>query len=223
MNAVITYIFGHNTEILRAPLYTDDNTEYICVTDNKDLSSEHWNVIYDTMPHATCPRDKMVYVKYNPFGYTNAENIVLLDGSLQIHSSLGSLFNMLSNHRILVKRHPCRDNLLTELDEWHRTRNLPAETITKFKAMASIDGIDLRRPHLIESCLLAYKRTVETTSLCNTVLTYMNFLGVHPKLCLTNQCVLTYLIYKLNIPVGWINQHLYCTRYYHNTWKPIKE
>ena len=52
MNAVITYIFGKNTEILREPLIIDGNTEYICVTDQKNLRSKHYHIIQDAIPQA---------------------------------------------------------------------------------------------------------------------------------------------------------------------------
>ncbi len=42
---VYTGIFG-NYDMLREPLYCDENVDYICYTDDKNLKSDHWKIIY---------------------------------------------------------------------------------------------------------------------------------------------------------------------------------
>lgn len=216
--AVITFIFGKNKELLRKPLVKDD-IEYICVTDQKDLKSSDWKIIYDEMPEVKCVRDKMVYVKYNPFKYTNADYACVIDGTLEIKNSLLSLFGQLDNHDILIKQYPTNKSLYAELLEWIKTRNMPANAIHKFQVMAKHDKIDIYKNYLIESCVLVYKNSPKTQELFNKELDYMKFLGENGNLFLSNQCVLTYIIQNEDFNIGYINQKLYFNRYWHNSKK----
>lgn len=217
MNAVITYIYGHN-ELLRDPLFIDDNTEYICITDNPGLKSNRFRIIYDPRLTIKSNRDKMAYTKFSPFEYTTAENIVIMDGSCQITKSLIPLVDMLNNYSIVCKRHPVRTNLYDELFKWHAERHLSFDVINKFYAMASQDHVDIHQSLLIEGNIFAIHRCDLTIQLMRNVLLFMRWLGTGGKLVDTNQCVLTYLLIKYNIEPGWLTQSNFILRYIHNTW-----
>lgn len=219
MNAVITFIFGKGQEILREPLVVEPGIEYVCVTDQKNLKSKTWKIVYDNIDEANCMRDKMAYVKYNPFKYTTASKICVIDGSIQIRNPITPLFNRVHKFDLLLKAHPQRDSLKDELYAWRDCRNLPIETLKKFYVMAAIDKINLNTKMLVESCIVIYNVNPGVKRLCELVLKYMKFLGVHNKLCITNQCILTYLLHKYKYKYRWINQYAYCNRYKHNTWE----
>lgn len=218
MNAVVTYIFGTNMEILREPLVVEPGVEYICVTDNSKLKSKFWKIIYDNIPQAACARDKMVYVKYNPFKYTKARYICVIDGSIEISSMLSPFFAKLGKVDMLVKHHPQRDNLEDELHIWNTRRNLPDMCIYKFMAMSDVDGISLTNKFLIESCVLGYNTNLKSRFLCTLMLQYMAWLGNNGRLCITNQCALSYLLQKYPISIDYINQDTFFNRYLHNSW-----
>ena len=224
MNAVITYIFGKNKELLRTPLVIDPDVEYICVTDQPDLKSNVWKIVYDNIDQANCIRDKMVYVKYNSFKYTNADKILVMDGSFEIKNSINELFND-DNFDIGLKLHPIRDNLKEELPVWKKCRNLPDIVISKFNSMAKIDKIELNEVRIYETSTILFKNTKLNKDICSLVLNYMKLLGDDGKLVLTNQCVLSYIIHsyfkQLNIKI--INRNDYFNRYYHNTHRLVIE
>ena len=220
MNAVITYIFGENKEILREPITVMDNTEYICVTDQPKLTSKRWNVVYDAIPEANCVRDKMVYVKYNPFKYTDANKICVLDGTIHIIKSMSSIFDGLNRHELLIKKHPQRTNLRDELLAWKNLRQLPDVITSTFNIMSMEDGIDLSNEFLIESCVIGYQNTQRIRMLCDIVMKYMKFIGIDNKLCPTNQCVLTYLLQRFKVDYGWLSQASFAIRYKHGSWFP---
>lgn len=214
---VITYIFGKNKEILREPIVID-NIEYICITDQKDLKSKTWKIIYDDIPQAKCIRDKMVYVKYNPFKYTQADKILVIDGTLEINNSLIPLFEQCKNNDLLIKLHPERNNLYDELQQWIKTRNMPKDALDKFKIMANKSNINLHKKFLIESCVIVWSRTKIIQEICNLVLSYMKFLGKE-TLFLSNQCVFTFLFQTFTLKFSFINQKDFFKRYSHNTLK----
>ena len=216
--AVITYIFGKNKELLRKPL-VKDNIEYICVTDQKDLKSNDWKIILDEMPEVKCVRDKMVYVKYNPFKYTNADRICVIDGTLEITKSLIPLFEQVKDNDMLVKFHPERDNLFVELDKWIKTRGMPSNALTKFQTIAKQNNLDLKKKFLIESCIIVYSNNNTVKELCKDEIAYMRFLGNNGNLFLSNQCVLTILIQQMNIKFSYLNQKQFFKRYGHGTMK----
>jgi len=214
--AVITYIFGKNKELLRKPL-VKDNIEYICVTDQKDLKSNDWKIILDEMPEVKCVRDKMVYVKYNPFKYTDADRICVIDGTLEIIKSLIPLFEQVKNNDLLVKLHPERDNLYVELCTWIKTRGMPSDSLQKFQVIAKHEKLNLNRKFLLESCVIVYTRNEGVDELCKEQLSYMKFLGNKGNLFLSNQCVLTILLQKTQLNFGFLNQKDFFKRYRHNS------
>lgn len=218
MNAVVTYIFGENAEILREPLVVDPNVDYICVTDQPSLTSKYWRIIVDELPQAKCIRDKMPLVKYNPFKYTDAAHILVIDGTLQLVNKLDDVFDQLRIYDLLIKRHPQRTTLADELTEWTHRRHLEPSTLNKFAAMSLFDGISLENNFLIESCVIGYTVNNNIKLLCDAVIKYMEFLGTNGKLCITNQCPFTYIVEKFGIPYGYINQKAFALRYRHNSW-----
>lgn len=217
--AVITYIFGRGKELLREPLVVDKDIEYICVTDQKDLKSKTWKIVHDDINQAGCTRDKMVYVKYNPFKYTTANEACVVDGSIQIKASLHKLFEQLKDKDILIKQHPERTNLYDELQAWVKLRNLPKEYITKFEHMSKHESVSLKNKFLLESCVMLFKNNNDVHEMCESVISLMSFLGSKPCLFLSNQCCLTFLLQTLykHIKFGWLQQSLFFNRYKHNT------
>lgn len=214
--AIITYIFGKNKELLRKPL-VKDNIEYICVTDQKDLKSNDWKIIYDEMSEVKCIRDKMVYVKYNPFKYTDADIICVIDGTLEINKSLIPLFEQVKDNDLLVKLHPERDNLYSELCTWIKTRGMPNDSLQKFQVIAKHDNLNLNKKFLLESCVIVYTKNDEVKELCKEELSYMKFLGDKGNLFLSNQCILTILLQKAKLKFGFLNQKDFFKRYRHNS------
>ncbi len=219
--AVITYIFGKNKEILRNPLVIDKDIEYICVTDQKNIKSKIWKIVYDDIPEANCIRDKMVYVKYRPFKYTNADKICVIDGSIEIKKSIIKLFKQLEHKDILIKKHPGRDNLNVELNAWNILRGMSILDIAKFKFIADKNNIDLNKKFLIESCILFFNNNNKIKNLCEDVIAYMKLIG-NKKLFLSNQCMLTMLIQLNDYKLDYIDYNNYFNHYSHNTFIKIK-
>lgn len=218
--AVITYIFGKNKELLREPCVIDKNVEYICVTDQTSLKSKTWRIIVDKdLDFITNTRDKMPCVKYNPFKYTNADKICVIDGSVQITKSLLPLFNQLTDkYDMLAKAHATRDNLQAELPCW-KSRGLSDLAIAKFESMSRSLKISLKDIFLYESNVIVFKRTDLCADLCRTVLKLMKMLGENNKLVMTNQCVLSFVLATLhnNVKIKLLEFNKFFTLFHHNT------
>jgi len=224
MNAVITYIFGKNSEILRTPLVIDTDVEYICVTDQQDLKSDVWKIVYEPMPNINSNRDKVVYVKFNPFKYTKAEKILVIDSSMEIKTSIQSLFDEYDDYEIGLKLHPIRDFLSEELPNW-KYRGLTDNVINKFYKMAKIDGVNLSEVTEYEGCLILFKNNDFCKNLCKLLFEYMKILGENGNLIVTNQCPLSYIIHTFykKSKIYIIERNKYFNRYFHNTKKIVEE
>lgn len=222
--AVITYIFGKNKERLRKPLVIDTDIDYICVTDQSDIKSDVWKIVIDTMPEISSNRDKMALVKYNPFKYTNAEKILVIDGSFEIKQSIKQLFEHFV-YDIGLKLHPRRNYLGEELPVWKQCRNLPETTIQKFKIMARKDNLDLNKIKLYESSLILYNNNELNKDICDVVLKYMKILGEDGNFIITNQCPLSYVMRKHfnEVKIQHIDRNDFFNRYIHNTKTKINE
>lgn len=218
-NAVITYIFGPGNYILREPLVIDPDIEYICVTDNTNLHSDTWNIIYSPMPHIASPRDKVAHVKLNPFQFTSARNICVIDGALQIKSSMVTFFAQLENgNDILLKPHPHRSTLYEELYAWKSHRGLPDYCIDKFRAISAVHNISLSDIPVYEGCVIGFRNNPKTTAWCDKCINYMQWLGNGKNMIATNQCVISLMQALDPINVSTLNQKQWFTRYNHGNW-----
>ena len=217
--AVLTFIFGADKEILREPLVVDDDVRYVCVTD-QPLKSDVWEIQRECFPFVKSDRDKVALVKMQPFKYVDAEQVVTIDGSLQIKAHLGPLFDEAARHPIGLKRHPLRSNLEQELPFWVG-RGMPKETIHEFEMMAEKDGLSLSRVPLFEGCVIAWRNTAFSHALGRSVLKLMERLGDGQNKLITNQCALSYVlkqIYPHTLTTYYIDQHKFFKRFFHNTY-----
>lgn len=88
--SVISFNFS-NYEILREPDELDPEAEYVYVTDNHEIKSDKWKVIY-YKPNED-PIYNSFYVRYHPFEFTTTNTVIVLDGSIKIKKSLRKLYN----------------------------------------------------------------------------------------------------------------------------------
>lgn len=217
--SVLTYSFGKNTDSLRDPLVVDSDTEYICVTDNRELKSNVWHFVYQDFPNVKYNRDKVVLVKFNPFRFINTESVCVIDSTLEIKKSLKGLFELLNESDLIFKKHPLRNSLGEELPMWF-TRGLTNESFHKFLSLAFFDRKDLYSVFEFEGCLFLLNKTPDSVSLMAKVISYSEYLGSDGNFIPTNQCPLSYVIdkfYRDKVSVIDVDtQQNYFNRYHHN-------
>lgn len=115
---VLTYIFG-DYEILREVTQPDEDFEYICVTDNKDLTSKTWKIIQYEGDYNQNSWFKTLQVRYSPFKYTQADIVITIDGSMQIYGSLKQLVKDFIDGEYFIGTlvHPLYTNVKTDIKE----------------------------------------------------------------------------------------------------------
>lgn len=156
--SILTYVFD-NKEILR-DVPKDDNIEYVCVTNNKNLQSDVWKIIIDKDLNNLNPLYCSFYVRYHPFKYCSGNICIRIDGSIQIKQSLLDLFNEFdnSNNDICVMTNSRANNIFTELLYWPFVKN-KKEQIDYYKNL----GIDIKK----EGCLQSPFSITRNNDLCN--------------------------------------------------------
>lgn len=116
--SVLTYIFGDGEILREAPI--DANVEYVCVTDNPNLTSKSWKVIMDSDLKDLHPLQASFYVRYHPFKYCSGDICIRIDGSIQIKESLLSIFEQFeqSEKDICVMTNSRATTIITEMFKW---------------------------------------------------------------------------------------------------------
>ena len=84
--AVITFSFNEY-DFHPKPYFIDDDVEYICVTDRPEYCSG-WRVIVDKRLISKNPIYASYYVRYHAHEYTDADIILVIDGSIRIMNSI---------------------------------------------------------------------------------------------------------------------------------------
>ena len=228
--SVITTNFN-NYEILRDPLETDDNAEYICLTDNKDLKSNVWNVIYlnefDT--NKLSGFQKTYMAKYSIFKYISPDSkyVIEINGAILIKKSLNDIINYYNdnNYDIGLAIHPDRNDLLIEYDAWERIRHVDPKYKKKFIEYINKHphpDLELKNCGLLEWAIKIYKNTPVIRQFVNDV---YNALHEHSNFEDNNdQCIAMWVLYdyinKITPKFFRCNLYmdgLYMERYVHNS------
>lgn len=81
--SVLTCNFG-NYEIVREVRNPNPNVEYILVTDDHNLKSDTWTIVYEDFLKDYTAYAASWYVKSHPFEFVNTDTVLWIDGSINI-------------------------------------------------------------------------------------------------------------------------------------------
>ncbi len=141
---VLTYLFGGHT-LLRDPLYVDKDVEYVCISDRPNIVSKTWKIVVNPLAHLKDNRLRVAYIKFHPFEFVNAEKVLVLDASYQIHGSILSLFGQ-ADKDIMLLPHLYRSHLKEELSTWVDCGRMTLEQKSWFLSIVPYLGGDLTEP-----------------------------------------------------------------------------
>ena len=89
---ILSFIIGRDYELLHEVKCPQDNVEYLMVTDDPDLKSKTWKVIYDEdLLKLKTPFERCFAVRYNVFKYASTDLCFTIDGSIEVSGSLDAL------------------------------------------------------------------------------------------------------------------------------------
>ena len=162
----------NNYEIVREVLEKSEQCDYFLFTDNKNLTSSTWNVIY--LPEFDTDDltgiQKMHMFKWQCYKYIpNLEEykyIFRVDGSILIKKSLTPIIEYINKYKydLYTNIHVWRDSFGIEYDEFINVRGLNPMYKEIFYSYTNNDNIGL-----IETTIMIYRNCKEVFNLIDNV------------------------------------------------------
>lgn len=169
---VLTYIIGdyevvHELEFDPA---TTPHVEYLLITDNKNLTSKTWKVIYDeTLVNDDLHTfDRCYNIRFDLFKYATHDICVRIDGSIGINKPLDDIIQTFinGNYDGCLNIHPGCDNIIEEYFRWVIKRGFsPFEAMFHIKYIQDSLGYNFQTKGLIELCFSINRRSNLTNSI----------------------------------------------------------
>ena len=175
--SVLTYIFG-SYEIPHEIENKRDDVEYVLVTDNMELKSSTWNVVYWKGNDRDNPFDKVCYVRYHPFEFVSTDICVKIDGSIFIKDgNLDAIINRFNGHEMCLMIHPARNIIRDEYSAWVRLRKYDiAHANNVYSSLVHL-GMDESYRGLYQLSFSIQRRDDVTKSLNDITYSFVRFLG----------------------------------------------
>lgn len=162
--SVLTYII-QNYDIVHEIEEKDPHAEYILVTDDKNLKSDTWEVVYDERLEGLSTFDKCYSIRFNLFRYCHSDICIRIDGNIKIKKSLKTIIDIFEKGKYdaALMPHPLRHNFVAEYDEWVKVRAYPIQQAERCIDIMRQGGYDLNYKGLFQLCF-AINRKGKTTS-----------------------------------------------------------
>ena len=195
--SIITFVFG-TYECLREIDEIDNEVEYVCVTDNKDLKSNTWKVIVDNDLDGKGVFDKCFSVRYNPFKYCTTDICVRVDGSIKIHKSITPIVDAFikSECDMCFLLHPYRDYIPLEYSVWNKYRNFPLERIQQHLILFNQLGYDFNKKGFIQLNFSIIKRNKINEDVNRLTYAFQKLLGDTNDIDRLDQTTITVVLDK---------------------------
>ncbi|WQJ53636.1 MAG: hypothetical protein [Wendovervirus sonii] len=176
--SVLTYIFG-KYDILREIQDYQDDVEYICVTDDEDLKSETWTVVYDHDLDNLSPFDKCYKVRFNVWKYVSTDICARIDGSIEIRKSLDPIIEKFNKnvYDCAFDLQPGNDTFIHEYQIWVNKRNYPIEQAQKNLQFMKHLGYDFNYRGLVQANFVIQRKNKVNLDIDRLTMALLKFLG----------------------------------------------
>lgn len=231
---VITYNFG-NYEIMhniKKDVYetTKDRVEYLYITDNKELTSSTWTMVYVE------PYDGDVFVpcykvRFNVFDYAHSDIVIRIDGSMEIVRDLQPIVDYFNNYNydLGVIIHPTRNTMYEEYVAWVNQRGMKPESGNNVLCYMADNGYDVMNYRgLYQFNFMIHRRTDFNLAFMNVTYDTLVKLAIDgEEIHRCDQTVGSYILNKFYsdkkiMPVGqYICHGMYFNWYQHGTNNPM--
>lgn len=110
---VYTALFGKYDDLMNPECYSI-NVKYVCFTDQKDLTSDHWEIILVDL-NGMNPAEANRYYKMMPHLFFKSFEIsIYIDANVKVLCSLDTLTEIVSARRIAIPPHFSRSSIVNE-------------------------------------------------------------------------------------------------------------
>ncbi|MBQ4388015.1 MAG: hypothetical protein II822_10490 [Prevotella sp.] len=225
---VLSYIFD-GYEVVHEVLNPDPEAEYVMVTDDPQMKSDTWRVVYDESLMGLSTFDKCYRVRFRPFNYTDADIVVRIDGSLQVTNPFTPIIDEFERgqYDLCVMIHPERNNIEKEYDVWVKARNYPRSQADKCISYMRKQGYDFNYKGLYEGAFTIHRRNKFNLQFCKDVFDLHLKLGSNGKIERLDQTLTSFVLntkYRDKVKVMAVSRRIihdgeFLQMYYHNSYR----
>ena len=222
--AVVTFLFNRY-DLLREPIMVDENADYYCLTDDKELSSDKWTCLYvpefDTDDLTGVQKTYMAKYSFYKYIQYKYEYYITIDASIEIASKLSPIIEYTEKNEfdIGLSMHPNRTRWSDEYNEWIKTRGLNPYYAETFYKYSNSLGFDAKAENgLIECTVKVYKNSSNVIDFIDDV--YLTLKDVVSFKDSNEQCYLTcvYKRHMKNLNAFFFTRQLYSNSKYFNSY-----
>ena len=195
---ILTFIIGKDYELLHEIQNKQDDVEYLLVTDDPDLRSSTWKVIYDESLLKLRPGFERCFdVRYNVFRYCSTDICVTIDGSVGVIGSLDLLVEEFESkgYSISLMPHPLWADFISEYQMWIKARNYPIENANRFIKFLNDSKYDASYKGLFQLCFSIKRRNETTQAIDCMTMSILKYLSIgQPQFERLDQTIFSYVM-----------------------------
>ena len=228
--SILSFCFG-NYDLCREPIEKSNDCEYIFVTDNKNLQSDIWKIVYTEKFKNFSPVYASFYVRYHPWEFVNTDVVMIIDASIQLKENTDNLIKSFTENNYDACFTMCSyfsGTIADGINYWkNNSYKFDKTSINKFNLFANHYGM-LNYKGIIEATFRIVKKSPIIEELNWVTWETCKFLKGNDDIFRVDQYVFTIIFYKEYmdkikslITCRNIMQSNYMQYCYHNTNKPI--
>lgn len=225
--SILCYIIN-NYEKVHEIVEKDDNCEYILVTDDPNLKSNTWKVVYDSSLNGLSIFDKCYSIRFNLFKYATTDICIYIDANIHVKKPLYPLIKMMDdgNYDMCMMPHPLNSQFLPEYKNWINWRKYPIENVQKFFNLLKTTNYDLNYNGLFQGCFKIVRRGKINDDFDNLSLSFLKYLGTSHEIERLDQTVYSFVLnmWFSHIKILPVSEQIlrssYMTWYWHNSNNP---
>ena len=195
--SVLTYNIQHY-EVVHEIIEKDPEAEYLLITDDQNLKSDTWEVIYDERLEGLSTFDKCYSIRFDLFRYCHSDICVRIDGNIGIKRNLKHLVDIFENgnYDAALMPHPLRDNFIDEYNEWVKVRAYPIQQAERCLDIMRQGGYDFNYKGLFQLCFSINRKGRITSDIDRMTIELMKKMGKENEIERIDQIPFSYIMNK---------------------------
>lgn len=158
---ILSFIIGRDYELLHEVKCPQDDVEYLMVTDDPELQSKTWRVVFDEdLLKLETPFERCFAVRYNVFKYASTDLCFTIDGSIEVSGSLDALAQKMEDGKydFCLMPHPLWPDFQSEYAAWMKMRKYPVENTMRFAEFLQKANYNASYKGLFQLCFSGKRR-----------------------------------------------------------------
>jgi hypothetical protein len=195
--SILTFIIGKGYEKVHEIDNKQNDVEYVLITDDPDLKSDTWKIIYDNdLLQYKTPFERCFRIRYNVFKYVTTNICVTIDGSMHVKGSLDELINKFNNEKydICLMPHPIWNDFYTEYNAWMQMRNYPVNQAKRAINFFTSKKYDFSYKGLFQLCFSIKRRSELTNDIDKNTLESLIELSSNGEFERLDQTIFSYIM-----------------------------